>query len=447
MRRNLVGWHLVAVLLFSITILAPSICYASPQPRWLRDHMAGTFELPGLYYGIASAPFKGESPAYEERDLARDRAVNDLSYRLSVSVQSSFKELLGQRGSFSDQEVESSLFVTTRLVLSGVEPQEDWADQKAHLYWIIVTVDKEKADKEVAQQNFITEVIDRLEGKQDEVLKGIKTIEELLSQRLSAYEGRVAHLTGLVETIDSKIEHAGAQTKQEYASLQTEIKHLEQAFLQGQNAKMEELTQQNRVLYDLLGKISQKIGKDYFLSLSADDMKYQQANAQFRVQIEPDKGHGADYYHGEKVQFRVRASRDCYIKVIYLSSSAEGAGSERRMNILLFPNTHDTNNLIKAGETTVIGRLGELEIQPPYGKDVVTVVASESQFKDLEETLQQAQGRYYAEVTSNTRGAITMRTRGIGLVEPASSSLESGHVPIPESLVATDTCFIVSQAR
>jgi len=447
MRRNLCGWYLVAVFLFSISILASSLCHASPQPRWLREHMAGTFELPGLYYGISSVSFKGENPAYEEKKLARDRAVNDLCYRLSVSVQSSFKELLGQRGAFSDQEVESSLFVTTRLALSGVEPQEDWTDQKDHLYWIIVTVDKEKADKEAAQQNFINQVINRLEGKQDEVLKGIKTIEEVLSQRFTAYEGQVAQLTGLVETIDSKIEHAGAQTKQEYASIQTQIKHLEQAFLKGQNATMAELTQQNKVLYDLLGKISQRIGKDYFLSLSADDVKYQQENPEFRVRIEPDKGQGADYYHGEKIRFRVRASRDCYIKVIYLSSSAEEAGTERRMNIMLFPNTHDRDNRIRAGETTVIGRHEELEIRPPYGKDVVTVVASQTKFQDLEETLKQAQGRYYVEVTSNTRGAITMRSRGIGLVEPASSTLESDHIPIPASSVATDTCFIVSHSR
>jgi len=44
------------------------------------------------------------------------------------------------------------------------------------------------------------------------------------------------------------------------------------------------------------------------------------------------------------------------------------------MNIPLFPNTHDRDNRIKAGETIVIGRLGELEIRPPYGKDVITVV-------------------------------------------------------------------------
>jgi len=446
-QNNHAGIWITGAAVF-LLMLFPFVCLASPQPRWLREHMAGTFDLPGLYYGISSAPFTGKRPAYEEKNVARDRAVNDLSYRLSVSVQSSFKEILGQKGDYSDQEVESSLFVTTRLVLSGVEAQEDWTDQRKRLYWVIVTVDKQKADKQVAQQNFINEVLGRLEGKQDEVLKGIKTIEQVLSQRLAAYEGQVAHLTDLVETIDSKIEHAGAQTKQEYASLQSEIQRLQHAFLSSRNAEMEQLIQQNTVLRELLGKITQTIDKDYFLSLSSDDVNHQQTNPQFRVRIEPEKGQGADYYHGEKIRFRVRASRDCFIKVIYLSSTAEGASSSKRMNILLFPNAHDMNNRLRAGETKVIGKRGELEIHAPYGKDIVTVVASKRQFTDLKETVRSAEGRYYAEVTSNTRGAIKMRSRGVEVVEPASNAdLGSSQMPGSLSSVATDTCFIVSRPK
>ena len=136
------------------------------------------------------------------------------------------------------------------------------------------------------------------------------------------------------------------------------------------------------------------------------------------------------------------------LKVIYLPSTAEGHRSEKRMNILLFPNTHDKDNKIRAGETTVIGRLGELEINPPYGRDVITVVASERQFTDLEETLRQAKGRYYSEVTSSTRGTIKMRSRGIEVVEPVSSSdFGAGQEPSVLGSVATDTCFIVSHPR
>jgi hypothetical protein len=176
----------------------------------------------------------------------------------------------------------------------------------------------------------------------------------------------MTYLTGLVETIDSNIEHT--QAKEEYASLQAEIKRLEQAFISRQNCKMEELTHQNKVLQDLLEKISQKIETDHFLSISVDDMKCQQATPQFKVRIEPEKGQGGDYYRWEKIRFRVRASRDCSIKVIYLPSTAEGPSNERRMNILLFPNTHDTDNRISAGETKAIGRRGELEIRLHTGK-------------------------------------------------------------------------------
>ncbi|MBW2345682.1 MAG: DUF4384 domain-containing protein [Deltaproteobacteria bacterium] len=438
---------LSGVLLF-LSLIVPALSFASPQPRWLKEHMAGTFELPGLYYGIGSASFKGKRPSYEEKDLAKDRAVNDLSYRLSVSVKSTFREHLAQRGEFPDQDVESSLFVTTRLVLSGVEIQEDWTDTKENLYWVVVTIDKEKADRQVRQQSFINEVVDRLEGKQDEVIEGIEKIEGVLTQRLKAYEYRMDQLGGLLETIDSKIEKAGDQTKNQYAFLQKEIKRLEQIFQINQKAKMKELMRQNKVLQDLLAKISHHIDKDYFLSLAQDDLKHQTANLNFRVNIEPDKGQGADYYHGEKIRFRVHATRGCYIKVIYLSSTIEGPSSEKRMNTLLFPNKYDKDNWISTGKTIVIGRLGELEILPPYGKDVVTVVASKTQFSDLEETLQQARGKYYSEVTSSARGAIQMRSRGIEVVQPASSS-ETGSVQIPSYLssVATDTCFIVSLPR
>lgn len=447
MKRTFAYPVFMAGVLLCVLGLLPILSFADLQPRWLQENMTGAFELPGFYYGVGSAPFKGETPFCEEKDLARDRAVNDLSHRLSVSVESSFKELLEQKGKFSDQQVESSLFVSTRLVLSGVEPREEWTDQKGRLYWIIVTVDKEKADKAIAQQSFINEVINRLEGKQDEVAKGIKAIEGVLSQRFKIYEGKITQLSGLVQTIDSKIEYAGDQTKKEYASLQTEIKHLEQAFLQSQNAKMDELAKQNRVMSDLLEKISQKIGKDYFLSLSADDMKYKHKDTKFRVWIEPDKGQGADYYNGEKIRFQVHATKDCYIKVIYLSSIAQEASTERRMNVLLFPNQHDRNNRIKAGETIVIGRLGEIEIRSPYGKDVVTIVASRRQFQDLDETLQQAHGRYFTEVTSNTRGAISMRSRGLGVVQAAGTMPQFDDPSIPANSVATDTCFIVSHHK
>jgi hypothetical protein len=118
------------------------------------------------------------------------------------------------------------------------------------------------------------------------------------------------------------------------------------------------------------------------------------------------------------------------------------------MNILLFPNVHDRNNRLRTGETKVIGQYGELEVEPPFGQDVVTVVASQKQFTDLDETLKSADGRYYSEMTANTRSALQVRTRGIGLVAAASDRPPAGAAaPGKAAAISTDTCFIVSENR
>ena len=103
------------------------------------------------------------------------------------------------------------------------------------------------------------------------------------------------------------------------------------------------------------------------------------------------------------------------------------------MNTLLFPNVYDRDNHIRAGEPMIIGKLGELVAQPPYGKDIVTVVASLSQFTDINESLRLAAagGRYYQSVTRSVSDAV--RSRGIGVKHLKASS--------------TDTCFIITGKR
>lgn len=138
---------------------------------------------------------------------------------------------------------------------------------------------------------------------------------------------------------------------------------------------------------------------------------------------------------------------DCYIKVIYLSTAGKGRKAQT-INTLLFPNVHDQNNKLKAGETKIIGKLGELEVQPPFGKDVITVIASEKQFTDIKETLRKAQGGYYSETVSNTRGAVNLRTRGIGVVQPANLPVGTQYQgTTADTQTATDTCFIVSHTK
>jgi hypothetical protein len=445
---------MVGILLGILLLLTPVAGFAY-KPAWLQAHLDGTLKISRSYHGVSFAAFRGKTPDHATMRLAKDRALDELCYKLSVSIKSNFEDRIVGGRDYEEQQVASSLFVSTRKVLSGVEQKGKWLDSRRRRYWVLVTIDKKKADRQLEEQKFINQVVDRLENKQDEISNGVKKIEGLLNQNMQLYAERMQHFEKLLVTIDKKVSSAGADTKNEYASLQQEIKTLEQNrrkqaerfenAQQAQRQQIAEIIHQNKILQDLLIQISGKIQKDYFLALTDDDIKRKESTSNFWVKIEPEKGQGADYYAGDKIRFRVQASRGCYIKVIYLTSTSESQPSEKRMNILLFPNEHDRDNWMGGGETKVIGKHGELEIQSPFGKDVITVIASTKQFTDLEDNLKQTAGSYYSVVTGNSRDAI--RVRGLGVLQPATSEYSESARPSDSGTVTSDTCFIVSHPR
>ena len=291
-------------------------------------------------------------------------------------------------------------------------------------------------------------MVDRLEHKQDEILSGIKAITGLMQQQMQQYEKRMKQFNVLLSTIDSKIDKSGNQSQSQYQTIRNDIQRLDQQWqhreklAQDQNAKMDELMQQNKALQSMLAQLGHQVQADHFLAMTQEDIQNQAVNPEFKVRITPLKGQGAEYIEGESIRFKVEATRDCYIKVIYLSSVGDATQDEKRMNILLFPNVHDRNNYIHTGRPELIGRLNELVVEPPYGKDIVTVVASETQFEDIDQLLAQARGQYYAEITNSVEGALAARTRGIGVAAQATKSAEH-----PEAAFVTDTCFIISRKR
>jgi hypothetical protein len=374
-----------------------------------------------------------------------------------------------QKGQYSDQEVASSLFVSTQKVFSGIREKHKWTDDQNSVYWVMIVIDKAEADRQVKQQDFVKKVVDRLEHNQREIVAGIKKMTVVLNQQMQFYKKRMNNFEDLLKTIDTKVGSSGEQTKAEYTGIKNEITKLgdkwdkQEDMLRDQNKKMEALMRenqslqdllkksagsaqmetlmaQNKTLQDLLGKISNNINRDHFLALTQDDVKNQSTNPEFKIRITPLKGQGAYYYDGESIRFRVEASRNCYIKVIYLSSAGDDAAGETRMNTLLFPNAHDQDNFIMAGKPVIIGKMGELVAQTPYGKDIVTVVASQSQFADIGASLRKAaaSGQYYQEVTRNVGDAV--RSRGIGVVALPGN----GNTSPSSGTFVSDTCFIIT---
>ncbi|NNK85391.1 MAG: DUF4384 domain-containing protein [Desulfobacterales bacterium] len=446
---------IIGCVFFLINLAGTSFAaFSSYPPAWINDYQNGSLKQAGFYHGVSFAEFKRNTPGYDDMKLAKDRALDELCYQLSVSVKSKFKESLSQQGDFNEQHVASSLFVSTRKTLSGIKEKAKWTDNKKQRYWVLVVIDRKNADRQVKQQKFINEVVDRLENKQDEILKGTKEIANILNRNMKAFDDRMVQLQNLLKTIENKTDASGENTRKDYANIRSQIEQLEKTrkqhlnqienTQQRQNQKIDELISQNKEFKKLLYQIAGSIKNDYFLALTDDDVKHSGTSTSFKVSIKSDKGQGADYFSGEKIRFHVESNRDCYIKVIYLSTAGKSSKIQT-VNTLLFPNTHDENNRLLAGEKKIIGKLGELEVQPPFGKDVITVIASEKQFTDIKETLRKAEGGYYSKTVSNTRGAVAFR--GIGVVQPASRPAENQDPRTTTTKTATDTCFIVSHSK
>lgn len=450
----------IIVLLACFALHLPAC--ATAGPAWLEAYLQGTLEIGDAYFGVGFASYQGKSPAYEDMRLAKDRALDGLCYQFSVTIESEFKESLAQKGAYEEQQIASSLFVSSRNVFSGIQERQNWTDPIEKRHWVMVVLDKAKAEEQLAAQNFINAVVDRLEHRQEEIRDGIEDIAGLLERNMALYDRRIGELENLLVRINAKMDAAESRERTDYARLQTSVALLEesrrkheQLVLAAQHRRddgIEALIRENRELKRIMLQVAGNIQADYFLALAEDDLKNQAAHPGIDVRIAPDRGQGAVYRDGEVVKFLVSATRDCYIKVTYLSALQTGSAIESRMSTLLFPNAHDRSNRIRAGETKIIGQLGELLIQPPFGKDIVTVMASETQFADLGQVLQASRGGYYAEISTGAGKALELRKRGIGVAkqldQPAGEPMEaSGAVGAAPAWIGSDTCFIVTRPR
>ena len=130
------------------------------------------------------------------------------------------------------------------------------------VYWVMVVIDKAKADRQVKQQDFVKEVVDRLEKNliknRKEITAGLKKMTKVLVKQGKVQEARLKKLEDLMKKIDKKVGSAGDQTKAEYTGIKSEIQNLgtkwnkQEEMLRDQNKKMEALMSQNKALQDIL---------------------------------------------------------------------------------------------------------------------------------------------------------------------------------------------------
>jgi hypothetical protein len=415
-------------------LLIPAMIFAQ-TPLWVEQSNQGNLTSDSAYFGVGSADYKGQDPDHDSQLLSKNRALDDLSYQLSVSITSELKDNLSQKGKYSKEQVSSSLFVSTRKVLSGIKVQEKWNDRTAQRYWVMLSIDKDQAERQIQQQDFANEVVQRLEKNQVSIETGIKKLDSILKAHTEKNDTRMQHIQALFVRLDKKLDSFENSPQTGYEDFFKKVQYIEAQWQKKEDLSKNQATQldllirQNQFLAQKLTQLSDSVREDHFLAMVEDDVQNQEINQTLEVTITPQRGAYATYVAGDTIRFVVTANRDCYVKVIYLSTIDRNHHNETRQNTLIFPNAHDKNNFIKAKQPILIGRYDELEVQPPFGKDVVTVVASPTQFNDIKELLQKSEGEYYAYTTNSIRGAV--KARGIGAKKDA----------------VTDTCFIISKAH
>jgi len=89
----------------------------------------------------------------------------------------------------------------------------------------------------------------------------------------------------------------------------------------------------------------------------------------FEVKLELVGG-CVEFAEGEKLQYRIRSERDCYVAL--LCYQVDGT------TVVLFPNLWNSDCYIRAGRDYLVPEAGsgfEIEVSPPFGEDRVEVIA------------------------------------------------------------------------
>ena len=96
------------------------------------------------------------------------------------------------------------------------------------------------------------------------------------------------------------------------------------------------------------------------------------------------RGDGGIYRDGEELQVNFFANRDCFIKVYHIDVNKKAS--------LIFPNPYYSDNHIKGKQIVKIPDSRypfKFKLTSPYGSEFIKVIASTTQFKDIEDSFKE----------------------------------------------------------
>jgi len=133
------------------------------------------------------------------------------------------------------------------------------------------------------------------------------------------------------------------------------------------------------------------------------------ASGNLVIKATTERGEGATYKDSENLVAHIFVNQDAYIKVYHIDANGKTQ--------LIFPNQYYANNRISGGEFVQIPGQGypfKFELHAPFGTEFIKVVASTSQFKDIENA--------FSDLGAANR---TMLSRGLSVLQSAADTAES----------------------
>ncbi len=111
------------------------------------------------------------------------------------------------------------------------------------------------------------------------------------------------------------------------------------------------------------------VPENYNPKVDDEVIKSENKGDDLKVEVWVDRPDGI-YYNGDSIKIFVRANKDCYIQLVYYDAHGNA--------ILVFPHKREWNNKIEGGRVYRVP--GDFVIQPPFGREILKVFASEKPF-------------------------------------------------------------------
>ena len=133
-------------------------------------------------------------------------------------------------------------------------------------------------------------------------------------------------------------------------------------------------------LYDEIKTILTEIGTTPVMAMIYEESR-NSSKLPALATIQPDKGHGATYRSGESIRFAVKAFKDCYIRIFFISTQKDVPEKLVLQRLMFHPEPGLESVHLASGDTLILGEDGSFTVEPPYGRDLIIVVATELEVK------------------------------------------------------------------